>query len=111
MRFTVTTPVAGYSGKVGGVTFVDGQATVDEDTHAAELAYFRAQGYGVTDEHTEPDLDALRAEATELGIKRAGNKSAERLEAEIAEARAAQTDNDDTTAPSDEPGNDEETQP
>jgi hypothetical protein len=44
---TVTTPEPGYTGQVGNVVFADGVATVDEDTHAAELAYFRGRGYGV----------------------------------------------------------------
>lgn len=43
----VTTPVPGYHGKVGGVTFVDGQAKVADN--ATELAYFLAQGYGIDD--------------------------------------------------------------
>jgi hypothetical protein len=45
--FTVTTPEPGYVGQVGSVVFVDGAATVDEVTYAAELAYFRDRGYGV----------------------------------------------------------------
>lgn len=52
VAFTVSTPEPGYAGRVGAVEFVDGAATVDEVTHAAELAYFRVRGYGV--EPVEP---------------------------------------------------------
>lgn len=50
--FNVTTPSLGHTGSVGGVHFVDGKAEVDDEKNAAELAYFRAQGYGV--EPVEP---------------------------------------------------------
>jgi hypothetical protein len=43
----VSTPVPGHTGSVGGVHFADGRAEVDDERHAAELAYFRAQGYSV----------------------------------------------------------------
>ncbi|MBO2461176.1 hypothetical protein [Actinomadura violacea] len=47
MRFDIETPLAGYKGTVGGVTFVDGRARVD-DTQKAELAYFRRHNYKIT---------------------------------------------------------------
>lgn len=102
-QFTVTTPVAGHSGKVGGVQFIDGAAVVDDGTHAPELAYFRAQGYGVEAAELEPDIDKLRADADALGIKRVGNKSAATLQAEIDAALAANPETPDE-------GNDKETQ-
>lgn len=46
-KFNVSAPEAGYSGKTGRVQFSDGRAVIDDETHAAELAYCRAQGYGV----------------------------------------------------------------
>jgi hypothetical protein len=56
MRYAVTTPVAGHTGSVGAVHFVDGRAELDDDTHAAEVAYCRGAGY-----HLEP-LDDEPAE-------------------------------------------------
>lgn len=51
--FTVRTPVAGSTDKIGAVQFVDGTAQVDDEVHAAELRYFRQAGYGV-EAHEEP---------------------------------------------------------
>lgn len=42
-KFLVKTPVADFSGALGGVMFSDGQAVIDEDTHPSELAYCRAK--------------------------------------------------------------------
>lgn len=47
----VTTPVPDYSGSVGGVVFVKGEALVDED--AQEMTYLRTAGYIIG----EPDVD------------------------------------------------------
>lgn len=47
MRYRVSTPAVGYTGAVGGVTFVDGNAVVDDETHAAELGYCRNAGYTI----------------------------------------------------------------
>lgn len=47
MQFDVETPLRGYKGTVGGVTFVDGRARVGSD-QKAELAYFRRHGYKIT---------------------------------------------------------------
>jgi prepilin-type processing-associated H-X9-DG protein len=52
-QFNVTTPEAGHNGNVGNVLFADGSAVVDDTVNAAELAYFRGAGYGVTE--VEPD--------------------------------------------------------
>jgi len=53
----ITTPVQGFSGKVGEVVFTDGRAKVADD--ARELAYFTAQGYGVAD--FDEATEAIRA--------------------------------------------------
>jgi hypothetical protein len=45
--FTVTTPVPGFNGDLGGLQFRDGKATADSDVDAAALAYARRHGYGV----------------------------------------------------------------
>ena len=52
----VTTPVEGYTGKVGNVHFADGQALVADD--AAELAYFRSAGYLIEDADEAPAAPA-----------------------------------------------------
>ncbi len=44
--YSVTAPVAGFSGDSVGVTFIDGVAIVPADNLAA-LRYFRQAGYGV----------------------------------------------------------------
>jgi hypothetical protein len=46
-RYEVTTPVAGFTGEIGGVQFVNGRAVIDEQANAATLAYCAAAGYGV----------------------------------------------------------------
>jgi hypothetical protein len=47
MRYRVTTPVPDYRGSVGDVHFAAGEAVVDGDANPAEMAYFRARGYGI----------------------------------------------------------------
>ncbi|MFI0406590.1 hypothetical protein [Actinomadura sp. 3N508] len=47
MQFDVETPLAGYNGTVGAVTFAAGRARVDGD-RKAELGYFRRHGYRIT---------------------------------------------------------------
>lgn len=42
-KFLVKTPVPDYSGTLGDISFHNGRAVVDEDTHPAELAYCRAR--------------------------------------------------------------------
>ncbi|WP_036374354.1 hypothetical protein [Micromonospora sp. ATCC 39149] len=51
--FKLTTPTPGFTGKVAGVAFADGTATVDSETHGRALAYFRRRGYRV-EEASEP---------------------------------------------------------
>ncbi len=41
----IRTLVPGYSGSLGALQFVDGEAVADEATHAAEIAYCRDRGY------------------------------------------------------------------
>jgi hypothetical protein len=76
-KYKVTTPAAGHTGAVGKVHFVDGVAEVDGETHAAELAYFHAQGYGVEEvESAESPAPKRRAPArskTGDGEKPAGD--------------------------------------
>jgi prepilin-type processing-associated H-X9-DG protein len=102
-RFTVTTPEPAHNGKLGNVTFVDGQAVIDEDIYPAELAYCRAQGYGIADEAAaqETSDDELRARLEQLGVKPDPRWKTKRLQAELEKASARQ--------PDEEPGNDEET--
>ena len=50
---TVRTPVPGVNDRVGAVQFVDGVATADDETHAAELRYFAQAGYVVEPVETE----------------------------------------------------------
>ncbi|GGM76997.1 hypothetical protein GCM10012275_54560 [Longimycelium tulufanense] len=47
MRYRITTPVAGFTGEVAGVTFASGVAHC-ENSDGPALAYFRSQGYGIT---------------------------------------------------------------
>jgi hypothetical protein len=65
-KFLVKTPVADFSGALGGVMFSGGQAVVDEDTHPAELAYCRAryvvEPYTETataDDTAQSDVDSM----------------------------------------------------
>lgn len=46
MRYTVHTPVKGYTGSGWGLTFADGVAQTDDKALAAKLA---RKGYEVTD--------------------------------------------------------------
>lgn len=43
----IRAPEGDFEGDVGAVKFRAGSAEADEATHAAELRYFRAAGYGV----------------------------------------------------------------
>ena len=122
--YTVTTPASGHTGAVGGVTFVDGTATVNEDTHASELAYFRAQGYGVeavvaegsapaeVEEPAEPstertDRDVLLAEAAELGLRVHHNAKDDTIRKQIDDALMVAGDSNDDVS-DDESDSDEE---
>jgi hypothetical protein len=55
--YLIRTPVPLHTGPVGDVDFIKGEATIDGDKHAAELAYFRAQGY-VVEQITPADVPA-----------------------------------------------------
>jgi hypothetical protein len=54
-QFTVTAPVAGFSGESAGVTFEDGVAQVNDGSKEgrAAIEYFRRRGYTLTREGTE----------------------------------------------------------
>lgn len=71
MRFTVTSPVDGFSGEVAGVMFARGTATCDSDTDNAALVYFRRKGYGVT------QADVPVVESTETKNSRKGKGASE----------------------------------
>lgn len=68
----VTAPVAGFTGVVVGVSFIDGAAEATDD---AQIAYFERQGYKVEFPSTEPkSLDEqskaeLEATATAEGVE------------------------------------------
>lgn len=47
MRYRITTPVPGVTATLGGVSFADGVAEVDDQQHEAELRYCRGAGYTV----------------------------------------------------------------
>jgi hypothetical protein len=78
-RYRITTPEPGWEGKVGTVTFVNGQAEVEADSNAAALVYFHAQGYGIEALDGAPDYRPP-------GARSAADDVAE-LEARLAEAR------------------------
>ncbi len=64
LKITAQTPI---SGKVVGVAFVDGVATVDEAAHRAAVAYFRRRGGYVVQVVDEPQA-STPAEADESGV-------------------------------------------
>lgn len=53
----ISTPEVGHTGKVGNVEFVDGVVVVDAAAFPGELAYFRAQGYGVEELEPAEEVD------------------------------------------------------
>ncbi len=63
----ITTPVPDYTGTCGAVTFEQGVGYADEDAHAAEIAYMRANGYTVEGDDSEqaPTPAAATEPATE----------------------------------------------
>ena len=90
----ITAPVKGFSGKVVGVSFVDG---VGETTDPRALDYFERQEYGIegcasapakASTDGEPTQKDLQARAKELGLASGGTKAA--LAERIAEAEAAE---------------------
>lgn len=58
-RLEIATPEAGFTGALGGITFVNGSTTVDSDRFPAEVAYCTARGYTITnlDELPPADVD------------------------------------------------------
>jgi len=54
MWYRISTPIAGHTGSVGAVHFVDGVAELDDATHPAEVAYCRGAGYHL-EELDEPE--------------------------------------------------------
>lgn len=82
---TITTPVKGFTGRVAGVSFVDG---VGETASPGALAYFRRHGYGIDDQPTEAkpvskmNVGELRDHAKAIGVELpAAAKKPEILEA------------------------------
>jgi hypothetical protein len=68
MRYAIRTPVPGYTGMSVGVNFTDGNAEIDGDAQPSQLAYFRAQGYGVEelgDDEDQTPTRGRRAASTE----------------------------------------------
>lgn len=57
--FRVSSPVPGYTDRVGAVDFVDGVALIDDETDAATLKYCRGAGYGVVEVADEPLVDEV----------------------------------------------------
>lgn len=68
----VETPVAGFTGEVAGVHFVDGVAEVEGE---AALAYFERHGYTIT-EQTEA-VDAEQTEAVDAAPRPRTRKSSQ----------------------------------
>ena len=69
-RYQVHTPVAGFAGEVGGVSFMDGTAEVDSDVQAAALAYFQAAGYTVVSLDDDEDSPAEESAAPRKSTRR-----------------------------------------
>src|SRR5258707_1122996 len=79
MRYTISTPVPGFTGMSAGVNFPNGQAVIDDEDEAAALRYFQAQGYDIAE--GAPDADP--AGVTELEAEVAA------LKGELEELRPA----------------------
>lgn len=81
-RYRISTPAEGWSGSVGNVAFLNGEAEVDGAQRAAEIAYCRGAGYLV-----EPiGEDAKKADDA---AAKDTEDAAEAEEADRAEAAAA----------------------
>ncbi|MGX4583360.1 hypothetical protein [Paenibacillus chitinolyticus] len=81
-----------YTGVSAGVSFVGG---IGETTDNARLEWFSEHGYEVEElaetpqQPADPELEDLRAQAKELGIRGYHNMAVEKLTAAIAEKKAA----------------------
>lgn len=61
-RYIVRTPAPGHTGNVGAVHFQDGVAEVNDETHAAELAYMHHAGYHIRPaDEAETEVDETAA--------------------------------------------------
>lgn len=58
-QFTVTAPVAGFSGESAGVVFKDGAGQVDDSSKEgrAAIEYFRRRGYSLTADGADEEDD------------------------------------------------------
>ncbi|GAA0972714.1 hypothetical protein Q7689_00330 [Nocardiopsis tropica] len=74
MRYDVTSPVKGYNGVVGGVTFYRGRAHVDDATHFAAVEYMRRRGYTLTEVREEQPEETPAEDATPEKPKQADSK-------------------------------------
>lgn len=63
MQYKITAPVADHTGRVAGVAFADGVATIDGDTQHQALAYFRRKGYGVAEVRRGKDVEVEQVQA------------------------------------------------
>lgn len=85
---TVRAPVRDFKGVVAGVVFTGGVATVDDEKHAAAVAYFRRKGYrfgadaGGKSTAAEPKAGAVTEPTPEPGGTGLSDKSP------VAEVRA-----------------------
>ncbi|MFF6940462.1 hypothetical protein [Streptomyces lavendulae] len=62
MAITVNSPEPQFSGDIAGVTFANGEATLDTPVgHEAALAYFHRRGYRVTEVEPEPSEEGPAA--------------------------------------------------
>ncbi len=70
MRYTISTPVPGFTGMSAGVNFTNGQAVIDDEDQAAALRYDIAEGAPDADPdrvtELEAEVAALKAELEEL---------------------------------------------
>lgn len=55
---TVRAPVRDFKGVVAGIVFTGGVATVDDEKHAAAVAYFRRKGYQLGEEEPADETPA-----------------------------------------------------
>jgi hypothetical protein len=84
MQHKITTPTPGYTGKVAGIAFADGTATIDDsnDAHRRALAYFRRKGYRVEEvkaEEPAPEPAADEKPPSAAGVPTRGSSKADWL--------------------------------